>query len=282
MESHFTLARGTSPLILSIPHAGRELTAGLSERLTDTGRSLLDTDWWLERLYAFAGDGLGASVLSANLSRYVIDLNRDPSGASLYPGQATTELVPTATFDGEPIYKPGHELQEGEIAERRRLYFDPYHVALTAEIARVKAAHGFALLYDCHSIRSVVPRLFSGTLPVFNLGTNSGRSCAPSLEAAITDVLESAEADGFSHVVNGRFKGGWITRHYGQPAKGVHAMQMEIACRSYMSEEPPFAYNEVKASGLRTALALMLTQIDSWAKSKGRDAHTAKTLGSNV
>lgn len=268
MASHFTLARGTSPLILSIPHAGRELTAGLFERLTDTGRSLLDTDWWLERLYAFAGDGLGASVLSANLSRYVIDLNRDPSGAPLYPGQATTELVPTTTFDGEPIYKPGHEFQVGEIAERRKLYFDPYHVALTAEIARVKAAHGVALLYDCHSIRSVVPRLFSGTLPVFNLGTNSGRSCAPSLKAAIAEVIEAAEANGFSHVINGRFKGGWITRAYGDPANGVHTVQMELACRAYMDETPPFAYDAGKAATAQTVLREVLDTMLAWRQAQ--------------
>ena len=264
----YDLSQGSSPLLLSIPHAGRELTSGLARRLTPVGLSLIDTDWWLERLYGFAGE-LGATVLRAKLSRYVIDLNRDPSGVSLYPGQATTELIPTTTFDGEPLYLPGQELRPEEVADRRQRWFDPYHAALATEIARIKARHGFVLLYDCHSIRSRIPRLFEGTLPVFNLGTNSGTSCASSLEAAITDVLASAE--GFTHIVNGRFKGGWITRHYGQPDEGIHAVQMELACRAYMAEQPPFTYLEAEAQKaqavLREVLETMLTWGDAIATS---------------
>lgn len=257
------LARGAGPLILSIPHCGRMLSPHLAERLTPVGLSLIDTDWWLERLYAF-GRELDATIIAARLSRYVIDLNRDPSGVSLYPGQATTELIPTTTFDGEPLYRPGCELREEEIDERRRLYFMPYHEALAAEIARVKGRHGYALLYDCHSIRSVIPRLFPGTLPVFNLGTNAGASCAPALQDAIAVVLRGADSRGFSHVVNGRFKGGWITRHYGRPAENVQAVQMELACRAYMQETPPFTYDEAKASApqrvLRQVLEAMLAR----------------------
>ena len=259
-----SLHRGASPLILSIPHAGRDLVPGLADRLTEAGRSLIDTDWWLERLYGFAAEAFGATVLTANLSRYVIDLNRDPSGASLYPGQATTGLAPTATFDGEALYRPGKELRAEETAQRRNAYFDPYHTALTAEIARVRAAHGFALLYDCHSIRSVIPRLFPGTLPVFNLGTNSGASCASSLEAAIADVL--ASASGYTHIINGRFKGGWITRHYGEPLSNVHAVQMELACRAYMDETPPFAFDEAKAAALRPVLSEVFDTMLAWGK----------------
>ena len=266
MDHYFTLSRGTSPLILSIPHAGRELVPGLAERMTDAGRTLIDTDWWLERLYAFAGGDIGASVLQASLSRYVIDLNRDPSGTSLYPGQATTELVPTTTFDGEPLYKPSQEFRPEETEARRAAYFVPYHAALATEIARVKARHGYALLYDCHSIRSVVPRLFPGTLPVFNLGTHSGASCAPSLQAAIAEVLERAAADGFTQIVNGRFKGGWITRHYGDPANNVHAVQMELACRAYMDEMPPFAYDVSKAASAQTVLREVLEAMITWGE----------------
>ena len=262
MIESFALNRGTTPLILAIPHAGRELVPGLGQRLTDAGRLLIDTDWWLERLYGFAGDDLGATVLRALLSRYVIDLNRDPSGASLYPGQATTELVPTTTFDGEPLYRVGHELRPDEVEERRNANFVPYHDALAAEIDRVRAAHGYALLYDCHSIRSHVPRLFPGTLPVFNLGTNSGTSCAPALEARLANVLASSQS--LTHIVNGRFKGGWITRNYGDPKNNVHAVQMELACRAYMDEEPPFAYDAAKAAPTQVVLRKMLESMLGW------------------
>jgi N-formylglutamate amidohydrolase len=251
-------------LILSIPHAGRELTPGLAERLTEAGRSLIDTDWWLERLYGFAADEFDATVLKANLSRYVIDLNRDPAGASLYPGQATTELVPTTTFDGAAIYRTGSEPQATEIVERRRLCFDPYHFALSAELVRVTSANGYALLYDCHSIRSTIPRLFSGTLPVFNLGTNSCTSCASSLEGAIADVLASSE--GFTHIVNGRFKGGWITRQYGRPADSIHAVQMELACRCYMHETAPFTYDEAKAGAVQSVVREVLDTMLTWGE----------------
>jgi formiminoglutamase len=266
MTAIYDLKRGASPLILSIPHCGRELTPGLADRLTPEGRSLIDTDWWLERLYDF-GTSLDATVLSARLSRYVIDLNRDPSGASLYPGQATTELVPTTTFAGAPLYLDRQAPDPAEIAERKARWFDPYHAALAAEIARVNAAHGIVLLYDCHSIRSVIPRLFEGELPVLNLGTNSGASCTPALQAEIVRTLEEATA--FSHVVNGRFKGGWITRHYGRPAENVHAVQMELACRAYMQEEFPFAYDENKAPAIRMVLLAVLMRMLRWASAIG-------------
>jgi len=269
MPDLFSLRRGTSPLILSIPHAGRELSPGLADRLSDAGRSLVDTDWWLERLYGFVAKTFDATVLAANLSRYVIDLNRDPGGVSLYPGQATTELIPTTTFDGEALYKPGLELQSAEIGQRRQAYFAPYHAALTAEISRVRGAHGYALLYDCHSIRSAIPRLFLGTLPVFNLGTNSGVSCASSLESAIADVLESSAAAGFNHIVNGRFKGGWITRHYGRPAENIHAVQMELACRAYMIETPPFDYDDAKAAVLRPIFSEVFDTMLVWGRTAG-------------
>lgn len=242
---------GGGPLILSMPHGGRELIPGLEERLTEDGRALTDTDWWIERVYDFA-ETLDASVVRTDLSRVVIDVNRDPTGASLYPGQATTGLCPTETFDGAPLYRSGAAPDEAEIAARRERYFAPYHAALEAAIRRAEAAHGYALLYDCHSIRSHVPRLFEGTLPVFNIGTNDGASCAPALGAAVAEVC--AAADGADHVVDGRFKGGWITRHYGRPEEGVHAVQMELAQRAYMDERPPWTFDEAKAVRLRPVL----------------------------
>lgn len=249
---------GTSPLILSMPHCGTGLPPAVAARLNETGRALADTDWWIDRLYGFAGE-MDASVVKANLSRYVIDLNRDPSGQSLYPGQATTGLCPTETFEGEPLYSDGQEPTDAEIEARRQAVFAPYHDALSHAIARAKQRHGIALLYDCHSIRSVVPRLFDGTLPTVNIGTHSGRSCAPDFERTLLAVC--AAQDDFSFVANGRFKGGWITRHYGDPHNGVHAIQIELAQSAYMEEAPPWTYDEGKARRLQHLLRAMLTAL---------------------
>ena len=243
-----------APLVLSLPHAGTELPDGLRRRLTEIGRTLVDTDWHIDRLYAFA-ENVEATTVEAVFSRYVIDVNRDPSGASLYPGQATTELCPTTTFDGDPLYLADEAPDDEEIAERRATYFDAYHRALEEQLARLQGEFGTVMLYDCHSIRSVVPRLFEGELPVLNLGTADGRSCAPELKAGLASVLAESP---YSHVVDGRFKGGWITRHYGQPAAGRHAVQMEIAQRAYMRETPPFAYDHDRAATLQPTLLRLL------------------------
>jgi N-formylglutamate amidohydrolase len=243
-----------TPLILSLPHGGTELPDGLRRRLTDRARTLPDTDWHIDRLYAFA-ENLPVTTVAAVFSRYVIDVNRDPSGASLYPGRATTALCPLTTFAGEPLYLAGEEPDAHELEERRRTFFDAYHQALAEQIARVKAIHGVALLYDCHSIRSHVPRLFEGELPVLNLGTNDGKSCDP----ALCRGLEAAMAESpYSHVTDGRFKGGWITRHYGRPNDNVHAVQMELAQRAYMHEDPPYAYDHDKAQALQPTLLTLL------------------------
>jgi formiminoglutamase len=226
-------SRGGAPLILSIPHAGTQIPDGLQPRLTSLWLARKDADWWLPELYAFA-EALDVTILRTEVSRTVIDVNRDPSGASLYPGQATTGLCPLTSFDGEPLYLPGSEPNDAEIERRRAEYFEPYHAALAAEIARLRRLHPVVMLYDCHSIRSEIGRLFEGVLPNFNIGTNGGKAC----DAAITERVAAicAAAAEFSHVVNGRFKGGYITRHYGAPALGVNALQMELACRGYMAE----------------------------------------------
>jgi N-formylglutamate deformylase len=225
------VTRGAAPLIVSIPHAGTDLGA-FEESFVDPWLARKDADWRLDELYDFI-DSLDASLVRTRMSRSIIDVNRDPSGASLYPGQATTELCPTTTFDGEPLYRPGEAPDEKGIAERRRLAFDPYHDALTAEIARLREQFARVALFDAHSIRSRIPRLFDGELPVFNLGTNSGLSCSPELRQSVGEALA---ASGASSVVDGRFKGGWITRRYGQPSQGVEAIQFELACRAYMVE----------------------------------------------
>jgi N-formylglutamate deformylase len=260
-----SVIRGEAPLLISLPHTGTDIPAEFEARLVSPWLARKDADWWIERLYDFA-EGLGATVVRTALSRTVIDVNRDPSGVSLYPGQATTELCPTTTFDGEPLYKPGEAPDAAEIAARRTRFFDSYHAALGAEVARLRSRHARIVVYDCHSIRSVVPRLFEGVLPVFNIGTNSGASCDPALSAAVEEVC--AQALGFSHVLNGRFKGGSITRSLGRPQEGVHAVQMELGCRGYMHEplgpvdegQWPTAYDEAYAAPIRTVLKTVLQQ----------------------
>lgn len=262
MNDFLEIARGTTPLIVSMPHTGTDIPADIESRLISPWLGRRDADWWIEKLYDFAPH-LGASVIRMRISRTVIDANRDPSGASLYPGQATTELCPTTTFDGEPLYRYGHEPNADEIAERRKRWFDPYHAAIADEIARVKAQHGVAILWDAHSIRSVIPRLFEGELPNLNFGTNGGTTCAPALTDTITDAASRAP---FSMVVNGRFKGGWTTRHYGRPRENVHAIQLELACRTYLREHVghvdetdwPVDYDPGFAAPLRALLTEML------------------------
>jgi len=256
----FELHRGTSPVILAFPHTGTDVPAGIWERLNDDGRILADTDWHIERLY----DGLlpEATTVRATFHRYVVDANRDPAGTSLYPGQNTTGLVPETDFDGKDIWK--EKPDAAEIADRLACFHAPYHAALAAEIDRVRALHGVAILYDCHSIRSQIPFLFPGRLPDFNIGTDMGRTCAPAIEAAAVEIC--AKADGYTHVLNGRFKGGWTTRHYGRPGTGVHAIQMELAQASHLSTEaPPFAYDAAKAERLRVPLKAILTRIEAIA-----------------
>lgn len=246
---------GDSPLVLSQPHGGTWLPPEVTAALGETGRSVADTDWWIDRLYAPLAERFRATVVRTPVSRWVIDVNRDPSGASLYPGQATTGLVPTETFDGTPIWRPGAEPDAAEIARRKRLWFEPYHAALAAALTRTRLRHGFCLLWDCHSIRSRIPRLFDGVLPTFNLGTFDGRSCSPTLRAAAERVLAGT---GERSVIDGRFKGGWITRHWGRPAEAVEALQMELAQAAYMDESPPWTFREEKAERVRAVFATLI------------------------
>jgi N-formylglutamate deformylase len=231
--SWLTIKEGNAPLIISLPHTGIDLPDALVPSLHSIWRAQKDADWWIDKLYAFT-QNLGATLIHTNISRTMIDVNRDPSGVSLYPGQNTTELCPTTTFDGEPLYKAGYALNAQDIASRKTNYFDPYHAAISAQIKRLRAKHNHIVMYDCHSIRSTIPRLFDGQLPVFNIGTNSGASCHAALQEKIADICVASP---FSSIVNGRFKGGFITRNYGKPEAGVHVVQMELACRGYMHEK---------------------------------------------
>ncbi|RKR02961.1 N-formylglutamate deformylase [Maricaulis maris] len=247
----FTLRRGTSPLVVSMPHSGTALAPGLADRLSEPAGGLPDTDWHIPELYDFL-DAMGATVIRANYSRYVIDLNRDPTGTSLYPGQATTDLVPTTLFDGTPIYKDGEAPHDAEIEQRRTEFYDPYHRALTETLMATRMEHGYALLWDAHSIASQVPRLFEGVLPDLNLGTNGGESCDRMIERwAVKAMMDHEE---YASIVNGRFKGGFITRVFGRPSQNIHALQMELAQSAYMSEAPPWTLDTAKADQLRAAL----------------------------
>ncbi|MGQ2909717.1 MAG: N-formylglutamate deformylase [Aliihoeflea sp.] len=254
-----SVIQGTSPVILGMPHVGTYVPDAVAVKLNAEGRRLRDTDWHIDRLY----DGLlpGASVVKANFHRYVIDANRDPSGVSLYPGQNTTGLVPQTDFDNRPLWATAPDAMESE----RRLaeWHAPYHAALAAEVARVKAVHGIALVYDCHSIRSHCPFLFEGELPVLNIGTNDGLTCDAKFSRIATEIAGSS---GFSWVANGRFKGGWTTRHYGQPETCVHAIQMEIAQSAYLAaEEEPWTFDAAKAAPLRKTLATSLAALEDAA-----------------
>jgi formiminoglutamase len=263
-----SVQRGDAPLVVGMPHTGTDLVEGIEAGLESPWLARKDTDWWVDKLYDFAVD-LGATVIRTGLSRTVIDANRDPAGVSLYPGQATTELCPTTTFDAELLYRAGYAPDAAEIAARRRTYFDPYHAAVTAEIARLRTSNRQVVLYDCHSIRSRIPRLFTGQLPNFNLGTNSGASCAPQLTARVEAICAETA---YSRVTNGRFKGGYTTRHHGQPGEGIHALQMELACRGYMREPAdvnpgnwPTPYDEGIAAPMRVVLERILTDCIEFA-----------------
>ncbi len=272
MTSHDWLAvhHGDAPLIVSFPHTGTEIPPAIEPKLASLWLARKDADHWVDVLYDFA-HALGATTIRTSLSRTVIDVNRDPSGASLYPGQTTTGLCPLETFAGEPLYKPDCEPDAADIARRRAGYFDPYHAALTAEIERLRARHRAVVVYDAHSILSRSPRLFEGELPQFNIGTHGGAACDAVLTKAVETICDRSR---MSRVTDGRFRGGWITRHYGKPRAGVHAIQMELAMRGYLQEpaEPltennwPVPLDDTHASTLRIALRDILDACIAFAR----------------
>lgn len=254
--------QGDSAIVLGLPHTGTHVPEDILADLNQRGRGLDDTDWHIHTLY----DGVlaGASTVRATFHRYVVDANRDPSGVSLYPGQNTTGLVPLTDFHGHDIWTTPPT--STAIEARRKAFHAPYHAALQSELERVRDMHGIAILYDCHSIRSGIPFLFEGTLPDFNIGTNIGTTCAPEIEAATLDICAAAE--GYSSILNGRFKGGWTTRHYGRPAEGLHAIQMELAQSTYLNaEEAPWSYDTDKSERLRAHLSTILTKLATLAPS---------------
>ncbi len=258
-----SVVQGSGPIVLGLPHTGTFVPDDIAARLNENGRKLADTDWHIDRLYA--GLHPDVTTVRANFHRYVIDANRDPAGESLYPGQNTTTLVPLTDFDGVEIWDDPPDT--AEIDARRRDFHAPYHAALAAELARVRDLHGVVILYDCHSIRSHIPFLFEGTLPDFNVGTNGGTTCAPEIEAATVAICAAAP---YTSVLNGRFKGGWTTRHYGRPADNIHAIQMELAQSTYLTDEAaPWTYDAAKSVALRPYLTSILTELAALAPSLG-------------
>jgi N-formylglutamate deformylase len=261
--STFELKRGTAPLLISMPHAGECLPADIAARLTDAALRLPDTDWHLQRLYDFV-DALGASVIVATHSRYTIDLNRPPDDANLYPGQDTTALCPVDTFDRQPLYREGQQPDATEIQLRIERYWRPYHAALQGELGRLRERHTRLVLWDAHSIRSAVPRFFAGRLPDLNFGSAAGRACDPRLAELLLETARQHPR--YASVLDGRFRGGHITRHYGRPAEGVHAIQLELAQRAYMREDYPYSFDERLATALRPALIEMLDAALRWVR----------------
>ncbi|NMM44338.1 N-formylglutamate deformylase [Rhodospirillaceae bacterium KN72] len=261
MSEIYTLHRGHAPLLVSVPHAGTAVPDDIACRLSEEAKPLADTDWHVHTLYDFAAS-LGASVLVAHYSRYVVDLNRPPDNESLYPGQTTTGLIPIDTFDGNPVYQNDVDPDLSEVVGRVDGFWRPYHSALQTELDRIKAEHGHAVLWDAHSIASKVPRLFDGHLPDFNLGTNGGKSCAEDLADAVYAKAQSAE--GYTSVLNGRFKGGYITRHYGKPQDGIHALQLELSQATYMQESAPWPFRIDLANKVRPHLREMLETCLAW------------------
>jgi len=260
------LHRGDTALVVDVPHAGTWLPPSIASAMDDAARALPDTDWHVDKLYAFAREA-GATLVVATHSRYVVDLNRDPGGVALYAGADNTELVPTRTFDNAPIWSAGRAPERAEVAARTASCFTPYHAALAAEIERVKARHGHAVLLDAHSIRSHVPRFFAGRLPDLNLGTADGTSADGGLARLAAGILASDAR--FSSIVDGRFKGGWITRHYGRPDGQVHALQLEIAQAAYMDETPPWPWDAARAAPLGAILQRLVDALVAWRPRAG-------------
>ncbi len=260
-DTHYTLHQGDSPLVLSLPHVGTQIPHDLQAAYTPRALALEDTDWHLERLYEFASS-MNVTMIAATVSRYVIDVNRPPDDTPMYPGAANTELCPTRFFTGESLYLEGRAPSSAAVQARRERYWQPYHDALSEALRRAKTKYGFALLWDGHSIRSEIPWLFDGRLPDLNVGTVSGASCDATLRSHIVSQLE-VQRD-FTVAIDGRFKGGFITRHYGRPTEGIHAIQMEMCQSLYMDEFAPFAYRSAHAERVQPLLKRLLTTMLDW------------------
>lgn len=265
-EPVFELERGLTPLLVSLPHVGTFIPESLRGDYDKDALALEDTDWYLDDIYDFTAE-MGASRIVPRVSRYVIDLNRPPQDEPMYASANNTELCPTRSFAGKPLYRAGRGPSAEEIARRRARYWQPYHDAIAAELARLRTEHGHALLLDGHSIRSRLPWLFEGKLPDLNLGTAGGLSCSLELREDLGKVLMGATR--YTHAVDGRFRGGYITRHYGRPGMGVHAVQIEMCWSCYMAESAPYEVDEARAVFLRPVLREIAAAMLYWASQHG-------------
>lgn len=265
MTEVFHFSPGTTPVLISVPHAGTHIPAEMAARMTGDAMTQPDTDWHVERLYDFASH-LGAGLIVATHSRYVIDLNRDPSGKPLYPGADNTELVPLTTFGRDAVYRPGLGPDDNEVAQRVARYWRPYHDRIAGELDALKARFGVAVLWDAHSIPSVVPRFFRGRLPDLNLGSAGGTSAATDLVATVMKTFQST--NDFSSVLDGRFTGGYITRGFGKPAADIHALQLELAQAAYMDEAPPYRFEAARAAPLKSLLSTTIEGVIAWAQQR--------------
>jgi len=261
MTSSYTLTKGRIPLLISMPHNGEAIADEIKPTMTRTGLNVTDTDWYMDKLYDFA-DELGIYVINPTYSRFVIDLNRDPDGVNLYPGQNTTELCPTTAFDLSPLYLEGMTPDTAEIQRRVTLYWRPYHQAIADTLAQMKQEFGKAVLLEAHSILSHVPRFFEGQLPDFNFGTSDGASC----DKTLISQVEALDFSPYSTITNGRFKGGFITRHFGQPEQNIHALQLELSQITYMNE-PSNEYNPQKADQVKPKLKALVETLAKFAQS---------------
>jgi len=262
MASSYTLSKGRIPLLISMPHNGEAIADEIKHAMTEVGINVTDTDWYMDKLYDFA-DELGIYVINPKYSRFVIDLNRNPDGVNLYPGQNTTELCPTTAFDLSPLYLEGMKPDEAEIQRRVELYWRPYHQAIEDTLNQMKQEFGKAVLLEAHSILSHVPRFFEGQLPDFNFGTSDGASC----DKTLISQVEALDFSPYSNVTNGRFKGGFITRHFGKPEKNIHALQLELSQITYMNE-PSNEYNETKAAEVKPKLRALVEALAKFAQAK--------------
>jgi N-formylglutamate deformylase len=273
MSENFHFTQGQVPLLISMPHVGTSIPEEIAQTMTIVARQKADTDWHLPQLYNMLKD-LGASLIHAEYSRYVIDLNRPSDDMNLYPGQDTTGLCPVDTFLKQPLYEIGQAPDDAEVQRRVALYWQPYHQQLQAELRRLRQLHGAVVLWDAHSIASRVPRFFSGRLPDLNFGTADNKSCAPGLQSLLENTVLSATsmgANNYSHVFNGRFKGGYITRQYGQPAQHCHAVQLEMSQCIYMDESLPFTYRADLAAQVQPLLKQLLEDSLAWVQTQGKN-----------
>jgi len=242
-----------------MPHNGVEIPEAISKNMTKVATNVVDTDWFMDKLYSFAVDK-GCGIINPNFSRYVIDLNRDPDEKELYPGADNTNLCPTSQFDYSSIYFEDGKPSKSEIAHRVDAYWSPYHQCITQELNRLRKKFGMAFLFDAHSIASNVPRFFDGKLTDFNFGTNAEKSCS---NYVLSDIQEKVNLEPFSSVYNGRFKGGYITRHYGDPENNIHTLQLELSQSTYLNETSKL-WDDAKAAKVVPKLNNLIDTIIQW------------------